>query len=139
MGVKLEILRREVEKIQKFVEVDSFCQALQFDFAKEHPIAELQSQSQLNAESGFGFGYHNDIQINEEPVLFVEKWKVIPDDDSLEHIKGNSKSFQYNHTYWYAPKDSSNNFSKLKILEMSDYESIAIEIIQFIRANKLIN
>ena len=139
MDVKLESLRVEVEKIQEFVKEDSFCQALQFDFAKDYPIAELQSESQLNKKTGFGFGYHNEIRIDKEPVLFVEKWKVTPNDYSLEHILGNSESFQYNHTYWYTPDGSSKDISKLKILEKSDYESSAKEIIQFIRANELLN
>ncbi len=126
-------LRSKVEIVKALVEKDPICNSLNFDWHKLS--AEVESLTQRNGESGFGFGYHDWIKSkNGKHVFFVEKWKI-NENVELNPIFGYANSFQVNQTYFYKPFEGSNYPSKLKVLEDIDDETIANQVIQFILDN----
>ena len=125
-------LRLKVEIVKALVEKDPTCNGLHFDWHKLS--AEVESLTQREGESGFGFGYHDWIKSNGKHVFFVEKWKI-NENVELNPIFGHDNSFQVNQTYFYKPSEDSDNPSKLKVLEDIDDETIANQVIQFILDN----
>ena len=126
-------LKPKVEIVKALVEKDPICKGLYFDWG--NLTAEVESLTQRNGESGFGFGYHDWIKSkNGKHVFFVEKWKI-NENVELNPIFGHANSFQVNQTYFYKPFEGSNYPSKLKVLEDIDDETIANQVIQFILDN----
>ena len=131
---KISNLRPKVEIVKVLVEKDPICNGLNFEWHKLS--AEVESLTQRNGESGFGFGYHDRIKSkNRKHVFFVEKWKI-NENVELNPIFGHANSFQVNQTYFYKPSKKSPNPSKLKVLEDVDDETIANQVIEFIRDNQ---
>ena len=130
---KISNLRPKVEIVKVLVEKYPICKGLYFDWHKLS--AEVESLTQRNGESGFGFGYHDWIKSNGKHVFFVEKWKI-NENVELNPIFGRADSFQVNQTYFYKPSKKSPNLSKLKVLEDVDDETIANQVIKFIRDNQ---
>jgi hypothetical protein len=125
-------LRPKVEIVKALVEKNTICNGLYFDW---HDLsAEVESLTQREGKSGFGFGYHDRIKSNGKHVFFVEKWKI-NENIELDPILGHADSFQDNQTYFYKPDEDSLNPSKLKVLEDVDDETIANQVIQFILDN----
>ena len=130
----LSHLRPKVEIVKALVEKDSTCNNLNFDWG--NLSAEVESLTQRKGKSGFGFGYHDRIKSkNRKHVFFVEKWKI-NENVELNPIFGHANSFQVNQTYFYKPSEKSPNSSKLKVLEDVDDETIANQVIKFIRDNQ---
>ena len=126
-------LRPTVEIVNVLAETHPICKGLYFDWHKLS--AEVESLTQRNGESGFGFGYHDWIKSkNGKHVFFVEKWKI-NENVELIPIFGNDDSFQVGQTYLYKPSKESPNPSKLKVVEDVDCETIANLVIQFILDN----
>jgi hypothetical protein len=69
-------------------------------------------------------------------VFIVEKWKINENIGSIPSITKNNNSFQVNKTYIYKPFKGSSNASKLKVLEDVNDETIANQVIEFIRDNQ---
>ena len=131
---KISNLRPKVEIVKVLVEKDPICNGLNFEWHKLS--AEVESLTQRNGESGFGFGYHDRIKSkNRKHVFFVEKWKI-NENVELNPIFGHANSFQVNQTYFYKPSEDSDNPSKLKVLEDVNDETIANQVIEFIRDNQ---